>query len=375
MSGDIVLRGYHSGDEKQIVELLQLVFNGWPKLDLNCDPIDYWRWKFLDNPEKTSCVALGISEDKVIGVVEEFLLKIRIGNHVYLSSYGADVGVHPDYRRIGIFNNLLELVRQIRKGTGSRLGYLVTSNPMLFKVFSERQYLFPRTVLNLVKIRDIDEQLKAMPVEKAFLKRIGFKAVKFVNNLHNSVRGPVQLHKGIKIKEESIFDSRVDAFSKIVSEYHGFIVERDRDYLNWRYCDSRSGGFIVKLAEDDDGEILGYSVLRVNRYLDTYPIGYFVDLLALPGRFDVVEALTVDAVKYFDEQKTNIVNILVTAGHPYKKVLNKHGFLDSRIKLQIFISSATEILDELNKLETLPPDKMHFSFGDIDSLPVRIPGT
>ena len=58
--------------------------------------------------------------------------------------------------------------------------------------------------------------------------------------------------------------------------------------------------------------------------------------------------------------------------HPYEKILNSFGFLDSRIKLQLFYNPLEKI-DELKKLETDPPHKIHFSYGDIDSLPINMP--
>jgi len=50
----------------------------------------------------------------------------------------------------------------------------------------------------------------------------------------------------------------------------------------------------------------------------------------------------------------------------------RNGFLDSRIKLQLFLH-IFEKVDELNKLESSSADKVYFSYGDIDSLPVRMP--
>ena len=66
------------------------------------------------------------------------------------------------------------------------------------------------------------------------------------------------------IKKISAFDERIDEFWKIVNDNHDFILERGREYLNWRYCDFRAGEFIVEQAEED-GKILGYIVYNINR--------------------------------------------------------------------------------------------------------------
>jgi hypothetical protein len=269
---------------------------------------------------------------------------------------------------------MVEQARQVRKEVGSKLLYFVTQNPVIIKFFSKRQLPFPHSILNLVRIRDIDKQLRAMPVERAWFWRLGFQVARLVNNIQNAFRGSMLVNQCLHIKGTTVFDTRIDHFWREVVDHHGFIVERSSDYLNWRYCDQRAGDFFVKLVEDD-GHILGYSVLRVNRYFEEYPVGYIVDLLALPNRLDAVEALVMDAVNYFDEQNINIVNSLVVKNHPYVEILNRYGFLDSRIKLQLFISSASELLEEVNALKSLTPEKIHFSYGELDSLPLQIPET
>jgi len=40
---DYIVRPYRSGDEEEIVEFLQLVFEGWPKFDLSCTPLEHWK--------------------------------------------------------------------------------------------------------------------------------------------------------------------------------------------------------------------------------------------------------------------------------------------------------------------------------------------
>lgn len=127
---------------------------------------------------------------------------------------------------------------------------------------------------------------------------------------------------------------------------------------------------MVKQAEED-GRIIGYMVLTINRYRPEYPVGFIVDLLTLPDRSDAANALVDDAILYFDENDVNIVNYMVVKGHLYEKILKRHGFLDSRIKIYLFyLASGME--DEIDELERSPSSEVHFSYGDIDSLPVSM---
>jgi len=50
MKKNFIVRPYCSGDEEKLVQLLQLVFNGWPRFDINCTSLDHWKWKYENNP-------------------------------------------------------------------------------------------------------------------------------------------------------------------------------------------------------------------------------------------------------------------------------------------------------------------------------------
>jgi hypothetical protein len=174
----------------------------------------------------------------------------------------------------------------------------------------------------------------------------------------------------IKVLDIKQFDQRIDAFWEKLAEEYDYIIERDRSFLNWRYLDPRVGGFVVKQAEEE-GEILGFIAMRTNRYSKEYPIGYIVDLLALPGRDDALHALLDAATKHFDGDNVNIVNCLVVKNHPNEKILNSHGFLDSRIKIKVYYN--TKLAGDRNvKLAKLSPERTYISWGDYDTLPVKV---
>ena len=373
MKKEYEIRPYHHGDEDEIVQLLELVFDGWPKFDLSCTSIDHWRWKYLDNPFKTKFIVLGTSDHRIIGVIHSVPMRIIIGDESFFSAYAGDVVVHPTFRRKGVNSKMRTYVIESFRAAGIKTYFSVTDNPVVIRWWTRMGVpRFPHKITNLVNIKCINKQLQAMPVKNAWLMKLGFNVAKIINNIRNAIERfePDDIDKCIH--EIHRFDDRIDVFWKEVSDHHKFIIERNKNYLNWRYCDPRAGDFVVKQAEDCEGRVLGYCVLRINRYLREYPIGYFIDLLTLPDRLDVAYQLVGEAVRYFDRQDINIVNALMVKHHPYEKVLKSFGFLDSRIKLQLFLSPLEKV-DKLKKLETDPTYKIHFSYGDIDSLPTTMP--
>jgi len=373
LSNEFQLRIYSPGDEEEIVQLLKIGFDGWPHFDLECTPIDHWRWKYLDNPSHTNFIVLAMIEGRIVGANQILPMRIKIVDTVFPCVLSADTVVHPDYRGMGIYTKMANKNISRMNDSGIQLDYFPTSNPILIKSYSMRYRTPPFAISNLVRIKDINKQLKAMPIKKAWLVKLGFHGLMLFNDLKNAFWRKKSPDTGFNIHEINGFNESMESFWEEASRHYKFIIERRREYLNWRYCDPRAGGFKVKEAKDEDGSTLGYCVLKINKYLKHYPIGYMVDLLTLPERVDVAEALVADAIRYFDEQNINIVNCLVVENHPYEKILKRYGFINSRYKIQIFMRPSSEIANTLKKLERTYSEKIYFSYGDIDSLPVQIP--
>ena len=373
LSNEFQLRIYNPGDEEEIVQLLKIGFDGWPHFDLECTPVDHWRWKYLDNPSRTNFIVLAMIEGRIVGANQILPMRIKIVDTVFPCVLSADTVVHPDYRRMGIYTKMANKNISRMNDSGIQLDYFPTSNPILIKSYSKRYRTLPLTISNLARIKDINKQLKAMPIKKAWLAKLGFHGLMLFNDLKNAFCRKKSPDTNFNIHEVNRFNESMESFWDEASRQYKFIIERRREYINWRYCDPRAGGFKVKEAKDEDGSTLGYCVLKINKYLKHYPIGYMVDLLTLPERVDAAEALVADAIRYFDEQNINIVNCLVVENHPYEKILKRYGFIDSRFRIQIFMRLSSEMASILKKIERSDSEKIYFSYGDIDSLPVQIP--
>ena len=229
-----------------------------------------------------------------------------------------------------------------------------------------------KEIKSLISQGSIDQALKHVEEDISVLldeKRVFNPTEDFINK--TNVKQWMDRHNISNLDEIYKKGEKWEEFWDEISKHYDFIVEKRRDYLNWRYCDPRCGDFIVKIAEYKK-EIVGYSVLRINRYLREYPIGYIVDLLTLPNRLDVSEALAADAISYFDSNGVNIINYQVVKNHPHEQILKKQGFLNSRIKIHLFYNPLGNV-DEISKLRNSPQNRIYVSWGDHDVLPVRMP--
>ena len=155
------------------------------------------------------------------------------------------------------------------------------------------------------------------------------------------------------------FDDRVDTFWHEASAPFQAFAVRDRDYLNWRYCDPRAGAFEVSIAEED-GRILGYIVSSLS-----YGDGYIADLLVLPDGLDVAAALIANSFQYFRNAGASEVECWCPPDHPYRPLLRDMGFTKLRRTAQITYQTYTagpEALEPLRRSGAV----VHFMLGDTD---------
>jgi ribosomal protein S18 acetylase RimI-like enzyme len=148
-------------------------------------------------------------------------------------------------------------------------------------------------------------------------------------------------------------------------------VVRTIEYLNWKYAYPGIGDFRKFIAREK-GMILGYMVLRINRYNPNYPVGYIVDLVTEEGRDDVVSELIDRALLYFEEEDVNIVNFLTVKNQPDIKILKSYGFIDSRIIMNLYTSQIKPKSLETLAKTNVPPKKIMARWGDHDVLPVSL---
>lgn len=368
MKVDYQIRPFEEGDEKSIVKLLQLAFDGWPKLDLHHKSIEHWIWKFSENPHGHSAISIAEWKDEIIGCHHWYPQLVKVGKKKHRCLHGADLAVHPNFRRIGIYNKTINMLQKMTRARDFLYNYWISRNPIVIKSSVNRSSTYNQ-IRNLVKINDVDKQLEEMPMKNTFFTKWGFLLMKKYNSMRYVFSRSPCVNNEIEINRVKYFDDRIYDFWSNVSFNYNFILVRDKEYMNWRYCDSRGGNFIINQVEEDN-KIVGYSVFLINKLLD-YHVGYIVDMLALPNRLDIIRALSIDAIDFFNENMVNIINYQVVKGHPYESVLKKCGFIDSGINITIFFN-LLRAFDNIEGHSIGPKGKVFLTYGDHDSFPVRL---
>lgn len=367
-----LIRIYHSGDEEEIVHFLQDTSKPWPRFDIDCSPIEHWKWKFLENPTNKDVFPHIVAEDdgRIIGVTHGMLFRIKIGDGTYLCAKPADLVIHPDYQGRGIFSRMDKLRLSTFESLGSHFFYALTSNPIIInRQIEKTRSLFPHPIKALIKIEDVNKYFKYDNRERSKWKRLYLKMGLYIlitlNKLANIKLKPSK-RNDVTVVEVSRFDERIDNFYDKVKSSYNFIVEKSHVYMNWRYCDKRGGDFKVWVAEVNE-EILGYLVLRINNIDEDNPIGYIMDVLAVEGREDIIENFIQFSRDYFKTRRVNAIHIQVVGGHIYERIFNKYGFIDTMVKPYLRYGHAN-IGEDLEKFRGSSASMLHYPYGEGDTI-------
>jgi len=371
------IRRYQEGDEGQIIELLEIVFGRFPKIRLRCSKRAHWKWKFKDLPPGLNPTLVAVDmKGKIIGVSHGLIKWTKIGDRVILARKGAEVAVHPDYRRMGIYSKLVMERERVSKEMGAVISYSLISNPIIVRYKRDEEGEgyepeFPHPLKQLVRIKDIKKFIEyqdrygVIPNGK-MITSIGIRLLKAVNRIKRVFSRNERRLSGYTLKRVSRFDDRVEVLWDKVKNEYDFIVVKSKEYLNWRYCDHRGGDYQVWVAENDEG-ILGYLVVRINKMDQVHPVGYIMEVLAPKDREEVISSLLIQAEIYFTQEKVNAIYFTVVSGHPYEGVIKKHGFIDSMRSPHLFYRPYKKFAG-LERFERATPDRLHHQFGEYDSL-------
>lgn len=365
-AGEVLIRLYEPDDEIKIVNLLRQVFDEWPRFNIPCDPIEHWIWKFLDNPIAKSIITIGLSGDEAVCCLLNIPRNFKIGDRVLKVGDALDAAVHPDYRRKGLYSKMIAVHNEMRLQDDTFIVCSLGSHLALIRSYRRRgSPELPSPPRILIRIKDVNLHLKEKNVSQRWLKKTAYETFSFIRRLFEGDRKNIHFNN-FRVEKVDCFDSKYRVFWHEIRDHYEFILERSPEFMKWRYCDPRGGEYVLYQAEED-GKVVGFCVLRVN-YLDPdYPEGYIVDLLALPDRDDIVEAIIQHAVHFFDSQNLNVVRVMCLKGHPVERIYRNYGFINSRRELMLSLRTVDPSRqEELEFIKEVPLDKMDYQYANTD---------
>jgi hypothetical protein len=352
LSVDIIKKFYSEGDEIEIIELLNLCFREWKQYK---DPLNYWKWKWLDVPNGATIVIVK-KDEKIIAVSHRMYPYVKVGDSELMSGYGDDFATHPDYRVKGLFKELQNFTEAEGEKRGCKLIVSVNSNPITIKNNIKRgRLLLPYKIEHMVLIKDVRLHFQKAGIKHSKIFYLIFSILKILNKISSkfsSFNSNVQ-DIGV-VSRSSHFDDRYDVFWNKIKGSYKLINVKDKQFLNWRYADKRGGNYLIYEVADGS-ELLGYTILEV-RDKEGYKSGNIMELLSLPGREDVlitlinalkaeIPGLGINSLNFKTTSKSasKLLESLGLIRMPYTKDFQAmYGFFESDVEKDAFLSARSD---------------------------------
>jgi hypothetical protein len=349
-------------DLERMVELLALAFGSWPAVAPGVDRTDHLRWK-TSSPATVCAAVLGESGPTLVTTDTPMGYRIRLRGRDGLRMQFVDHAVRPEWRGQKVSSASIAF-RQSALAPRYDLSIADGQSPtMIHRAVKFGTRRFGNEIHPLVlplRGREFAERWARAQGLPAWLGRpVG---VLLDGRAGARARGrsePSDAREPTVVAVDR-FDDRIESFFAAAAAPWDLVIVRSRAHLEWRYCDDRGGRFFKLVAQDAGGALLGYAVATVRDER-----GSLVDLLALPDRLDVVEALVEAAIADLARQRCVEVLCWLPQRHPYRAALHYAGFLDARELPTITFRPARIDPVELDFL-TDPDLRIHYTLGDTD---------
>jgi len=224
------IRDYKKGDEIEILHLFEMVF----KKPMS---IEYWLWRFENNPAGKHFIKLMWDNDKLVGHYAVSPVMMQIEDSNFLTSLSMSTMTHPEYGGRGIFKDLASSIYdqlENEKGVVSIWGYPNGNS------------------------------------HYGFVKNLGWKDLAVVHTLGMTTeRLTAKLSERIEI---GLSFSNLHA--QILSECSApFSVKINRSvaYLKWRYIDNPSNKYTIFQFKDSN-EFIVTKLYKSPNISDTWEV-------------------------------------------------------------------------------------------------------
>lgn len=310
----IKYRNYINGDEARILDLFKDAFQREMSLD-------YWNWRYVQNPENHMLIRLVYDEEKLVGHYALSPVLICIGGVEYSAALSMTTMTHPDYQGMGLFKTL---ATQLFENEYDKLD-------LIYGVPNENSI-------------------------EGFIKYLDFQLIKEIPMLQLNINEEIY-NVDERCVEINKFDGRFDYLNEIMIKKYDVMISRTKEYLNWRYILNPQNKY-RKFAYIKNGEVLGYIITKT--FQDESGLsGDIVDLLVKDE--EALEALLKNAFHSF---KMNKIKLITTwnSDQDIVKYMKNMGFIETSKKFYFIVKDNLELLSE----KIFSFENWYLTMGDID---------
>lgn len=276
------IRKYKAGDEYPIIALFKLVF----KKEMS---IEYWKWRFQDNPFTNDIMIHLMWEDQVlIGHYAVSPIEMNSNGKIVKTGLSMTTMTHPEYNGRGIFTQLSSSLYEELK---SVYNY-------------EMVWGFPNNNSHY-----------------AFIKNLNWKNIATIPMLSLKKTSLKQTIEKIYYTEHTQFD---DFLSKLLNESKKNIsINKTKKYLNWRYIQNPFAQYKI-LTLNNNSILVVYKVIA--SFFDEKKIEIDIMEIQFDCNIEFLQQL-LNAIVINEKCEIYQFNIWNTIFSDTYLILKKYGFI------------------------------------------------
>jgi GNAT superfamily N-acetyltransferase len=314
------IRFYEEGDEKSIVELINLTI---PSARYS---MERWLWEYKNNPYGF-LAAVAECDGRIVGHMGLFFLRLKVGDRIILGSQACDLGIHPEFRGKGLFLAIGKALMIKAGEQGVSLTYGFPNRP---SYFGHLKYGWFDVAMVPILV-SLSNTYKALG-QKIYEKHKGLKImdplVKISSQLADYSFSKASHHKPWAIGRVETFqvssvDERMDDFWKRAPKDYGVMIVKDQKYLKWRFLDRPDFRYRLFTAEKNSN-IEGYIVVSAEES-EHRRVGHIDDAFATNK--EAAQNLMISAFDFFDATKVDMIETWMLKGSMWYDLLRERGFL------------------------------------------------
>jgi len=320
---------------------------------------DYYFWKLRKNPVTNGSCTIADVEGNPVGFATVTPKRIKIKNEVIIGSEIGDTFTHPDFQRQGIFTEMVKGARESSISNGLHLIYGTPNNLSLpgyqkkcnFDVVPAAKVSNLVMPLNFFRVFHTRFNSKSIAFGLSLAVAPWIKALRFLLT-------PRTRADGISIQNSNTFPDTVDELWTRASKNYDVILERSKDYLNWRFVNNPDDYQIFLIHEHE--RLVGYFVLKIGFWSDL-KVGYIADIFADENDSRVLSIAARFIVNFYKEQRVDLISTWLV-DCPKMNIFKRSGFFKFK---QVPIICYKNNLG----LEVIKSDlKWYFTLSDSDNI-------
>jgi hypothetical protein len=229
------IRGYRAGDEQQILDLFQRSFH-------HALSIEHWRWKYQSDPTRGELITVAFDRDgRLVAHYAGYPVPFRLNGQDLLAYQIGDTMTDVSVRHIG-------------RGPTSVLASVAAQ---FYQTFCRGKVAFNYGV-NVANIQKFS--IRFLSIE--MVEEVAYRCRDLLRDPMEPMPRWRRRLAGYRLEVVRQLTPEWDSFFARVEPAYGFLVRRDRRYLQWRYLDCPDIDYIV-VAARRWGQLTGWVVFRV----------------------------------------------------------------------------------------------------------------